>query len=82
MIIAKRWEEVEAGTRVKDPAGQIFHVIARYGAFVSVRALDGTTHTLVIRTQDYIPTVLEPEDFAVACLRKHFPTLEFLKEER
>lgn len=82
MIIPKRWQDVEPGTRVKDPAGQIFHVLSRFGPLVRVRDLKGEDHVITIDPGAHVPTVLDPEDLAVACLRKHFPTIEFLKEGR
>lgn len=83
MIIPKRWNDVQAGERVIDPAGQTFHVISRFGAFVCLaQTPSGKRFSMAVRTDDYIPTVFDVETIAIANLRKHFPSIEYLGERK
>lgn len=83
MIIPKRWNDVQAGERVIDPAGQTFHVISRFGTFVCLAQVpSGKRFSMAIRTDDFIPTIFDVETIAIANLRKAFGQVEFLKEDK
>jgi hypothetical protein len=82
MIIPTRWRDVTAGSRVIDPAGQVFYVLPRVVPFlVQLRAVRGDlTVTLPIPNPDtYVPRLLEPIDIAISNLSQAF-TLEFIQE--
>lgn len=82
MIIPTRWQDVPAGARVIDPAGQIFHVLPWVVPFLAqLRSPRGDlTVTLPVTPAAFVPRLLEPHDIAVANLRAAFPALEFLWE--
>lgn len=80
MIIPRRWRDVQAGTRVKDPAGQIFHVLSRFGPMVILAATpSGQRVTITIDPDAFVPTLFEPQDIVLTNLRTAFPDIEYLK---
>ena len=90
MIIPTRWKDVGTGSRVIDPAGQVFHVLPRVVGFMvqlrsrrrhGMRLAPDMVATLAPDPEAYVPRLLEPSDIAVAQLAVAFPTLEFLWEE-
>lgn len=85
MIITTPWGAVAGGVRVRLSTSRVVHILDRIPGrpdLVLMRSSGGATRLASVDPRATAQVLIEAPELAVIALRRHFPRIEYLREER